>query len=139
MRIMTLALAPLASLALILMPAVIVVHRDKPHGLPLQIAYQDRQICGDARLVVARVLTNGNVSLNGEAEMRRSELADRLHEIFKRRVERVLFVEGDPDLPLSSVADVIDISRKEVDLVAILTPAVERGYCLSVHSPQAFF
>ena len=143
MRIMTLALAPLGSLALILMPAVIVVHRDKPHGLPLLIAYDDRrheEICEDGRIIIVRVLANGNVSFNGgELVIQRRELADRLREIFKRRVERVLFVEGDPDLPLSNVADVIDISRKEVDLVAILTPTVKRGYCLSVHSPQAFF
>jgi len=138
MRIRTLALAPFVSLVLILMPIVIVVHRDKPHGLPLQIAYQDHQNCGDARLVVALVLANGNVSLNGgELVIQRYELADRLHEIFKTRAERLLFIKGDRDVPVSSVADVIDISRKQVDFVAIVTPATESGYCQSIHSPMA--
>jgi len=141
MRIMTLALAPLGSLALILMPAVIVVHRDKPHGLPLLIAYDDRrheEICEDGRIIIVRVLANGNVSFNGgELEIPRSELADRLHEIFKTRAERVVFIEGDPELPLSAVAEVIDISRREVNFVVIVTPAVEAGSCLSTYrSPQ---
>jgi biopolymer transport protein TolR len=140
MRIMSVVLAPFVSLVLILMPTVIVVHRDKPHGLPLQIAYQGKgENCETGRLVVARALANGNVSLNSEVEMRRSELADRLNQIFRTRAERVVFIEADPDLPVSSVADVIDISRREVDLVAILTPAVESGYCLSMHPPRAFF
>jgi len=132
MRITSLALAPLVSLVLILMPTVILVHRDKPHGLPLQIAYQEKDCSDNNRLVVARVMTNGKVSLNNEVELRRSELADRLHQIFRSRAERVLFIEADPDLPVSSVAEVIDISQKQVDFVAILTPAAG-GTCLSIH------
>jgi biopolymer transport protein ExbD len=118
------------------MPIVIIVHRDKLHGLPLQIAYQEKECFDNRRLVIAQVLANGKVSFNGgELVIQRSELADRLHEIFKTRAERLLFIEGDPDLPVSSVAEVIDISRKEVAFVVILTPAVESGYCLSVHPP----
>ena len=140
MRIRTLVSAPFVSLVLILMPISIAVHRDKPHGLPLQIAYQGKgENCETGRLVVARVLANGNVSLNREVELRRSELADRLNQIFRTRAERVVFIEADPDLPISSVADVIDISRSQVDLVVIVTPAVEAGYCLSIYRhPQGF-
>ena len=122
------------SLLLILTAIVMVVHRDKPHGLPLRIAYQGKgENCETGRLVVARVLTTGKVSLNNEVEMRRTELVDRLNQIFRTRAERVLFIEADPDLPVSSVVDVIDISRKEVELVVIVTPAVEVGDCLSIY------
>ena len=139
MRITSLASGALLNLVLILMPTVIVVDRDKPHGLPLQIAYQKKECFDDTRLVVARALTNGKVSLNGEVELRRSELADRLHQIFRTRAERVLFIEADPDLPVSSVADVIDIARKEVELIVIVTPAVEAGDWLSIYRhPQGF-
>jgi len=140
MRITSLAWGALLSLVLILIPIVIVVHRDKPHGLPLLIAYDDRrhaEICEDGRIIIVRVLTNGKVSLNNEVEMRRTELGDRLHQIFRTRAERVLFIEADPDLLVSSVADVIDLARKEVELIVIVTPAVEAGYCLSIyHHPQ---
>jgi len=142
MRITSLAWGALLSLVLILIPIVIVVHRDKPHGLPLLIAYDDRrhaEICEDGRIIIVRVLTNGKVSLNNEVEMRRTELGDRLHQIFRTRAERVLFIEADPDLPVSSVADVIDIARKEVELIVIVTPAVEAGDCLSIYRhPQGF-
>jgi len=121
------------SLVLILMPIVIVVHHDKPHGLPVQIAYEDKN-CGDGRTIIARVLANGNVSFNGGVqEIQRSQLADRLKEIFRTMVERVLFIEADSSLPFRSVAEVIDISRRQVDLVAIRTPAVDARYCLSIH------
>ena len=101
MRIMSLVLAPFVSLLLILTAIVMVVHRDKPHGLPLRIAYQGKgENCETGRLVVARVLTTGKVSLNNEVEMRRTELVDRLNQIFRTRAERVLFIEADPDLPV---------------------------------------
>ena len=140
MRIMSLVLAPFVSLLLILTAIVMVVHRDKPHGLPLRIAYQGKgENCETGRLVVARVLTTGKVSLNNEVEMRRTELGDRLHQIFRTRAERVLFIEADPDLLVSSVADVIDLARKEVELIVIVTPAVEAGDCLSIYRhPQGF-
>jgi biopolymer transport protein TolR len=133
MQITSLVLAPFVSLVLILMPTVILVHRDKPHGLPLQIAYQDKECFDNRRDVVAQVLANGNVSLNSEVpEIRRSQLADRLNQIFRTRAERLIFIEADPDLPLSSVVEIIDISQSQVDFVAILTPAAE-GACRSMH------
>ena len=141
MRITSLAWGALLSLVLILIPIVIVVHRDKPHGLPLLIAYDDRrheEICEDGRIIIVRVLANGNVSFNGgELEIPRSELANRLQDVFRTRAERVIFVEAEPDLPISAVAEVIDISRSQVNLVVIVTPAVEAGHCLSIYrNPQ---
>ena len=125
MRITSLILAPLVSLALILLPIAIVVHRDKPYGLPVQIAYQEQECFDNRRDVVAQVLANGDVRVSdhGVQDVHRSELADRLHDIFRTKAERLIFIKGDPDLPLSSVAEVIDISRTEADFVAILTLA----------------
>jgi len=135
MRIMTLALAPLGSLALILM-LIGFVH-DPPSGLPVQIAYYryQEETCEDGRTVVVRVLANGKVNLfnRGVQEIQGTELANRLEEIFRTRAERIVFIEAEPDLPLSAVADVIDISRSQVNLVAILTSADETGYCVSIY------
>jgi biopolymer transport protein ExbD/biopolymer transport protein TolR len=138
MQIMSLVSAPFVGLVLILMLTGFV--RDPPTGLPLLIAYDDRrheEICEDGRLIIVRVLTNGKVNLNNEVEMRPSELGDRLNQIFRTRAERVLFIEADADLPVSSVAGVIDISQSQVDRVVIVTPTVEAGYCLSIYrNPQ---
>lgn len=116
---------------------VIAIH-DKPGGLPVRIAYEATS-CGDGPMTVAQVLENGNVRIvdHGVQEVKRSELADRLQQVFKTRVERVLFIEANSSLPFNTVAEVIDISEKQVGLVAILTHPVRPGYCLSIHSsPQ---
>jgi biopolymer transport protein TolR len=50
------------------------------------------------------------------------DLRGRLHDIFKRRAERVAFVKGDDAVDFEYVADVIDIARAAgVDKVGLLT------------------
>lgn len=45
-----------------------------------------------------------------------------MHDIFKRRAERVAFVKGDDAVDFEYVADVIDIARAAgVDKVGLLT------------------
>jgi biopolymer transport protein ExbD len=84
------------------------------------------------------VLENGDLRiLDGRApqDVKRSELAQRLEEVFRTRAERLLFVKADPNLPFQSVAEVIDISKPHVNFVALLTPAVEKGFCLRMRIP----
>ena len=87
--------------------------------------------------MVANVLHNGSVRLNREDDIQVNALANRLHEIFADTAERVLFLKADPKVPFQSVAEVIDIAQRQVDYVAILTPAVENepGFCLAIGLP----
>lgn len=135
----TLGWAPFVSLYVVLAFTVLATSRSAK-GLPVKIAYQAKR-CGDGRTTVVRVLKNGNVRIfdNGVQETKRAELADRLRAIFRTRAERVLFLTADSNLPFQSVADVIDISESVVDFVAIVTPAVAPGYCLSMNFPPRFF
>jgi len=141
MRITSLAWGALLSLVLILIPIVIVVRRDKPHGLPLQIAYQEKECFDNRRLVIAQVLANGKVRVfdSGVQDVGRSDLAHRLHEAFKTKAQHILYVMADSGLPVKSVAEVIDLSRTEADAIAIVTPAAQLGDCLSMRPPRAFF
>jgi biopolymer transport protein ExbD len=109
-------------------------------GLPVKIACRSTDYYGDCRPVVAHILQNGIVRLNREDEIKVNALANRLHESFATRAERVLFVKADPDVPFQSVAEIIDIAQTEVEYVGILTSAVEKepGFCLSIRVPRNF-
>jgi biopolymer transport protein ExbD len=55
------------------------------------------------------VLGNGNVRVwddRVQQDVRPSELADRLREIFKSRSEQVLFLMADSNLPFQTVAEI---------------------------------
>ena len=139
MRTRTQNWIPFVSLFLILL--VVVAAREPSHGLSVQIAHQDKD-CGDGRTVVARVLENGKVRLFGwprDEDLGRGEFADRLRVIYSTRSERVLFLMADSNLPFQSVAEIIDSAEKLGDFVAILTPRVEPGPCLSIHLPRGFY
>ena len=135
----TMRWAPFVSLFLILL--LVVAAGDTPHGLSVQIAYQDKD-CGDGRTVVARVLGTGKVRLFGwprDEDLGPGEFADRLRVIYSTRSERVLFLMADSNLPFQSVAEIIDTSEKLGDFVAILTRRVEPGPCLSIHLSRGFY
>jgi hypothetical protein len=82
MRIRTIGSAQFGSLCLILMLIQMAV-RNTPLGLPVQIAYEGKY-CESGPITVAHVLENGNVRVlnNGVQDLKRSELADRLREVF---------------------------------------------------------
>ena len=130
--------ATFVSLFLILTLVFAAAH-ETPNGLSVKIAYQTNQC--DGRTTVVRVLGNGNVRVlddRVQQDVRPSELADRLREIFKSRSEQVLFLMADSNLPFQTVAEIIDTSQKLVDFVAVVTPSVEPGYCWSIHFPPTF-
>jgi len=111
---------------------------DPSRGLPVQIAYQDQRCYDDRRDTFLEVLENGDLRIldrGAPQDVKRSELAQRLEEVFRTRAERLLFVKADPNLPFQSVAEVIDISKSHVNFVALLTPAVGSGPCLRMRFP----
>ncbi len=55
-------------------------------------------------------------------------LGSRLEDIFKTRNERVMFVKGDPTLPFSEVAQVIDIAKGAgIDRIGLILNELEQG------------
>ena len=70
---------------------------------------------------------NHNMMINSEPTTE-ATMADRLHEIFKTRAERVVFVKGDPSLDFQWVAKAIDIAHgANIDKVGLMTAKVEAG------------
>ena len=111
---------------------------DVSRGLPVQIAYQDQRCNDDRRDTFVEVLENGDLRILDSGtpqDVKRSEVGQRLDEVFRTRAERLLFVKADSNLPFQSVAEVIDISKPHVSFVALLTPAVEAGSCLRMRFP----
>jgi biopolymer transport protein ExbD len=139
MRTLTQNWIPFVSLFLILL--LVVAAGEPSHGLSVHVAYQDKD-CGDGRTVVARVLENGKVRLFGwprDEDLGRGDFANRLRVIYSTRSERTLFLMADSNLPFQNVAEIIDTAETVADRVAIVTPRVESGPCLSVHLPRGFY
>ena len=77
--------------------------------------------------MVVQINKNGAIMINQEP-IEESRLGARLEDIFKTRAERVVFVEGDPDLLYQSVARVIDIAHGAgIDKVGLMTEKVKSG------------
>jgi biopolymer transport protein ExbD len=85
---------PFVSLFLLLSVIFAATAARSSKGLPVKIAYRSTDF-GDCRPVVAHALQNGSVRLNRETEIQVNALAQRLHEIFATRAERVLFLKAD--------------------------------------------
>jgi biopolymer transport protein ExbD len=97
------------------------------NALVPQPAPPGQQSAADTRTVVIQVNKNGAIMINQEPTDE-SRLGARLEDIFKTRAERVVFVEGDPDLQYQSVARVIDIAHGAgIDKVGLMTERVKAG------------
>lgn len=122
---------PFVSLFLIL-TAIVVAVFGTPRGVPVVLANRSDD-CGDGITILAHVRRNGDVTLNHE-EVKRDQLERRLKEIFGRRVERILFLQADAELPFQDVVNVISTAQTQVEYVALITPSVaaQSGFCLTV-------
>jgi biopolymer transport protein TolR len=87
----------------------------------------------DNRTVVVSVVQppNGGPSqlkIN-QTDVSWDQLSDQLTGIFKTRAERVMFVNGDPDVEFQDVAKVIDIAHgtQVIDKIGLMTAKIESG------------
>ncbi len=63
-----------------------------------------------------------------ETDIASNQLRSKLDEIYSTRAEKVMFVQGDPNLNFSSVAAVIDIGHAVgVDHIGLITPKMAAG------------
>jgi biopolymer transport protein TolR len=63
-----------------------------------------------------------------QTDFSKDQLKTRLDQIYSTRAEKVMFVQGDPGVNFSSVAEVIDIGHSVgVDHIGLITPKVAAG------------
>ncbi|MBI4464778.1 MAG: biopolymer transporter ExbD [Acidobacteria bacterium] len=126
--------AALASMLLILTVAAIVTI-NKSTGFLIDIATAPESCPDDVRIVIVTLHNNHTVQLNCCTTLEMAALRPKVRELFKNRVERVLFVQADPDVPFQQFVDLIDAVRQEVHIVSLITPQVEEQvrarHCLS--------
>ncbi|MGC2160966.1 MAG: biopolymer transporter ExbD [Silvibacterium sp.] len=78
------------------------------------------QIAGGASGVPSFKINNDDIAAN--------QLRSRLDAIYSIRAEKVLFVQGDPNLNFSTVAQAIDIAHSVgVDHIGLITPKIAAG------------
>jgi len=124
-------ITPLIDVLLVLIIVfMVVVSMAQQKGLDAEIPQpatdaKSQPRCSDGTIVVQLVLSGSDQSPTlkiHQDNVSWKDLDGRLHDIFKRRAERVAFVKGDDDVDFEYVADVIDIAHAAgVQKVGLLT------------------
>ena len=120
---------PLIDVLLVLLIIFMVITPLMPKGLDALVPQSKPgpdQVPVDGPIVVS-LDSQHHIKINREATTL-SALGPRLEDIFKTRSERLMFVQGDPDVDFGDVAAVIDIAKGAgVDKVGLITKAIEEG------------
>ncbi len=103
-------------------------------GLAVQIADNADGCGGDGRIIIAHVREHGLIDMNRET-WAVDDLDRRLQQLYEFTAERVLYVTADRAVDFQNVADVIDIAKRHVEVVALITPSTLKRPCLLVHKP----
>jgi biopolymer transport protein TolR len=118
---------PLIDVLLVLLIIFMVIVPVVPKGLDALVPQQPK---GNPKTSPDTIVVEVEGSAGGTASYRinrqsvaKSELRDRLSEIYATRAERVMFVKGDPNLNFASIAEVIDLGHAVgVDHIGLIGP-----------------
>ena len=103
--------------------------------LPVHVTHS---ACGDGRQIVVEISNDNSLRVNRET-MSKESFAERLKDLYRVRVERVLFVKPDADVGFQEVVGIIDVAKGAVTnlYVSLLTPAAQKEPCLVIKPPTS--
>ena len=106
-------------------------------GLLVGLASTPCEYDGGDRALTLRLTDTGKLFLNTEEEDRHS-LVGRLSEIYKRRVDRALYLLAEDGVPFQTVADTLDIvgTDKLNITVRLATPTAISAHCSERHTSR---
>jgi biopolymer transport protein TolR len=125
---------PMIDVLLVLLIIFMVIVPVTPKGLEALVPQPPKnpqtQQPNDRTIVVQVISTkNGPPTYKiNEQPFAKSELLQKLTDIYANRAERIMFVKGDPDVNFSYIAEVIDIGHAaNADHIGLMTPKILAG------------
>jgi len=123
---------PLIDVLLVLLIIFMAIVPVTPRGLGALVPQPPTDKSPPPPQTIVLQITNGangipSYKIN-ETDIAKNQLKTQLDQIYSTRAEKVMFVQGDPNVNFSSVAEVIDIGHSVgVDHIGLITPKIAAG------------